>query len=269
MSPQLYGTYRAPTTADGTVDTAAAPNDSDSVLVLDGSGNTSLSHTARSGPFNPRGHIRSRNFSREHIARSVPMRERQRRMLAGPPSDPDEADVEAVRGWPRPAIRLPSTAVTAYNPYRAQGTSTADTVIDISTIERQVLCTSVSNQAVPSSSSDSSDNDSPPPLEPARVARPPRVLATGRSVTRLEQYLVVVLDGERFFFGVDIRIERTPEGIIRPSVRVRFMQSFIIDGMGVNNDAWLLFSFELENTLQTELERAFQWASDRQRDATN
>ena len=37
----------------------------------------------------------------------------------------------------------------------------------------------------------------PPPLEPAEVDSPHLVFPAGRRVTALEQYLVVVIDGER------------------------------------------------------------------------
>ncbi|KAI0697953.1 hypothetical protein C8T65DRAFT_697989 [Cerioporus squamosus] len=99
-------------------------------------------------------------------------------------------------------------------------------------------------------SSSDSDDDSPPSLipEPIADAFPPG--PPPAQVTRVEQYLVLVVEGER------ISIEQTSRGF-RPEVNVDFMNHVPGDTTFATT-VWLLFAVQMEAVLMTEVDRAFR-----------
>ncbi|RPD64418.1 hypothetical protein L226DRAFT_522158 [Lentinus tigrinus ALCF2SS1-7] len=141
-----------------------------------------------------------------------------------------------------------------YAAYRSQGTSTGPRVVNIQT---------ASTSSTESNVSSESESDGPPPLQSmARPVFPPRGLVVG-TTARLEQYLVVVFEGERLFFRITITLERGA-GSVRPHVTVMLVNGIVGDA-SVDSEAWIIFSLEMESALLRELERAFNVAEERRR----
>ncbi|KAI0689803.1 hypothetical protein C8T65DRAFT_700151 [Cerioporus squamosus] len=165
-----------------------------------------------------------------------------------------DSDVDAEMPPPlEPALpvsgRAPDIGPNSFAVYRAQGTSSFAGLVDLRTPASEGRRSRRSRW-----SSSSSDEDTPPPLRPA----PNHTFPWGRpavgTVTSVEQYLVIVVDGERMFFRVSIRIERVGE-VFRPSVDVEFMNRTPGDRSFVS-DVWVLFATQMESILLREVDHA-------------
>ncbi|RDX47458.1 hypothetical protein OH76DRAFT_1484607 [Lentinus brumalis] len=153
--------------------------------------------------------------------------------------------------------RTPVTPSRGFTIYRGQGISTTPPT---TTTSPRLLDGRRSRLRSRWSDSELEDNAGPT-YEPLPSFSLPWTRQPLGNITCLEQYLVIVVDGERLFFRLSIHVERTSRGF-RPAVSVDFM-NYLPAERTFQTDVWLLFATQLEETLLREVDRAFRRAGAR------
>ncbi|TFK90041.1 hypothetical protein K466DRAFT_563777 [Polyporus arcularius HHB13444] len=143
--------------------------------------------------------------------------------------------------------------------YRAQGTTYSEqgTMTDRDASRSISRATAVVEHA--SASSSEVDTDDMPGLEPITDPESAPTEPAPPNISRMEQYLVLVVNGERRpqeFFRVTVWMERTSSGY-RPAVLVDYM-SDILGVEGNDVDMWLVFCTEVQDSLLAEMNRALR-----------